>query len=230
MCFQLRKNGKAAVFSEKYFEKLYSIEKKAFLKYSKRVAKFERRKFDETEASLTFETNYKDNLEFVGKNLPKEIIDDVADVRVLALGTVTYDMADRIVRFCGQVNRKCENVDRDYTDSLEDVAEKLGWETVNCLDKLLNAPVSSVDESNGTVTVRTSHVNTGVACKVTLGGAKIVTMEENVLEATVLRHELVELGNTDKKYCFSLLCSDEQGKLGELSIAADTVEIEEVFD
>lgn len=230
MCFQLRKSGKAAVFSEKYFEKLYSVEKKAYLRFAKRLAKVERRKFDEAEASLAFDTNYKDNLEFVGKNLPREIIDDVADIRILALGTVTYDMADRIVRFCGQVNRKCESIDRNYTDSLEDIAEKLGWETVNRLDMLFNAPVSSVEDKDGTLTLRTSHVNTGVACKVTLCKAKIETMDENVLGSTVLRHELVELSDSDKKYCFSLLCSDENGKLGEMSIASDTVDIEEVFD
>jgi hypothetical protein len=55
-------------------------------------------------------------------------------------------------------------------------------------------------------------------------------MDENVLGSTVLRHELVELSDSDKKYCFSLLCSDENGKLGEMSITADTVDIEEVFD
>ena len=46
MCFAFRKTQKADVYSDKFFEKLYVIEKKAYLKHSKRAAKFEKRKFD----------------------------------------------------------------------------------------------------------------------------------------------------------------------------------------
>ena len=60
MCFQLRKTEKAGELSERFFEKLYEIEKRAYLKHSKRVSKFEKRRFDPVAAAEEFDSNQSD--------------------------------------------------------------------------------------------------------------------------------------------------------------------------
>ena len=225
MCFQLRKTGKAASFSEKFFERLYAIEKKAFLKHSKRAAKFERRKFDAIAAGEQFDANYAENLAFVQKNLPSEILDTVADIRILALGSADYDVAYAITRYCGQINRKCENIEAEYQTELEKIAEKLGWVTVNSLEYLIGAPIASVEQSDNGVVVTTSPEYSGNTYKIDLDGGQIDCDAQSIIGATVMRHELTQSGDALE---FGLLCSDENSDMLTLTITAKRIEISEI--
>jgi hypothetical protein len=225
MCFQLRKTGKAAAFSEKFFERLYAVEKRAFLKHSKRAAKFEKRTFDASEAAAQFDANYEENLAFVKKNLPEELLATVADVRVLALGSADYDVAYAIARYCGQVNRKCESIEAEYQSELEKIAEKLGWTTVNSLEYLVGAPIATVEQTESGVTVTTSPEYSGNAYKIELNGGKIDGIAQSVIGATVIQHELAQNGDA---FSFGLLCSDKNSNIVSLDITANGVEISEI--
>ena len=226
MCFQLRKTSKAGAFSEKFFEKLYLVEKKAFLKHSKRAAKFEHRAFDANAVAEQFDANYLENLEFVKANLPEELLDKVADVRVLALGSAEYDVAYAITRYCGQINRKCESVEAKYGEELEKMGERLGWVTVNSLEYLISAPIESVTELDGSVIIKTSPEYSGNAYKVKLtgvtSGAEDLT---KLLGTTVIKHELLPYENSAERISFGLLCMAENSELVAVSLAADSVEI-----
>ena len=136
MCFQLKKTSRAAKYSDSFFEYLYKSQKKWFINNQKHVAKFNRTPFDMAAAEAAYEANYNENLEFVKNNIPKEILDKVADIRVLSMGSATGEVVDEITRFCGKVNRKCEKISEDYDEKVEKLAERIGWYKINRLNKM----------------------------------------------------------------------------------------------
>ncbi len=226
MCFQLRKTEKASVYSDRFFEKLYAIEQKAYIKFQKRYSKISRTAFDERTAIAEFEANFKDNLEFVKSNLPNDILADIADIRVLALGSATTDNAMKITRFCGKKNRLCESVERKYNDASEEADEKLGGAT-KLLFELTGAPVASLESDNEhNITLTTSHEATGTAIKLTFTNAFITECDEEIVGKSILKYEL--LTREGGKYEFSILTLGEKLRLYVATIESDSIEVIEI--
>ena len=227
MCFQLRKTDKAGAFSEKYFEKLYALEKKMYIKHLKRAAKFERRRFDTEAASAEFDANFEENLAFVKANIPSDILDEVKDVRVLALGSATYEIAGKITRFCGQANRKCEAVKRKYDEATDEVVDKLGGVMPPLLSELTGAPVASAGGDGAhNVVITTSHEYTGTAVRVTLENASLTEYDPLAIGAMITNYELLSV--EDGKFEFSLLTISDDSSLHVITCVGDLFKIEEI--
>lgn len=226
MCFSFRKTEKAGVFSEKFFESLYEIERKAYLRHTKRSARFERRSFDTKSASEEFEANYKENLAFVERNLPREILDDIKDIRVLALGSVTHDMAARITRYCGSLNNKCEATIRRYDEATDEVVARFGGCIPALFGELTGSPIASVKIENDLAYFTTSHEYTGVAVKITLRGAKLIESDDDLSGSIINNYELLNHG--DSGFEFSVLSQLDNLTLKTLTFTADSIEIEEI--
>lgn len=223
MCFQMNTSRKAAVFSEKFFESLYRDQKKYFIKERKRIAKYSNIEFDASIAETEFEANYKENTEFIKSNLPAEILEKVADLRILALGTVEYDILQEITRYCGRVHRRCEKVTDEYDAAVEDLAETFGWERINLLNRLTNSAVSVAESEDNDFIFATSAEYTGVPCSVKLIGAKVVTFEEGLIGSTLAQFEI--LPADEGMLCFSALCLKEDGSLVEFSAEMKDLEV-----
>lgn len=217
MCFSLRKSNRATVLSDKYFDKLYKSEMSWYVKHLKRAAKFTRAPFDKIAAAAEFEQNYKDNLEFV-KTLPEEIIGKIADIRVFALGTVSYEMADELTRFCGKLNRECEAVQSKYDDSLEALAENIGWEPINMLNGISDAEITSVCKQDDSLSITTAER------KVILAGA---SSSDRLEGARVIAFEITK-GEESGKYSLGLLCEDKDGTLFDESLDFCAISVEEI--
>ncbi len=217
MCFSLRKSNRAESLSDKFFEKLYRSESGWYAKHLKRAAKFNRVPFDKAAAQEEFDKNYYDNLEFV-KTLPEEILAKIADIRVFALGTVDYEIYDELTRFCGRLNRECEAIQSKYDDSLEEVADVIGWTPINMLNMLAEAEICSVKHENGALTVNTAER------VITLDGAED---NESLVGARVIAFEITR-DNEDKKLCLGLLCEDKEGKLFDESLYFKGIKVEEI--
>jgi hypothetical protein len=227
MCFQLRKTEKAGEFSDKYFEKLYELERKMYIKHLKRAAKFERRKFDVDAAGAEFDSNFEENLAFVKANLPSEILDDVKDIRVLALGSATYDIAAKITQFCGQANRKCEAAKRKYEEATDEVVERLGGMMPKLLSELTGAPVALAGgDGLGNVVITTSHEYTGTALRVTLGNADLIELDPQATGSMLTNYELIAA--EDGKFEFSLLTLASDSSLHSITAVGDSFDIEEI--
>lgn len=226
ICFQMRKDDRAAKFSEKFYTKLYNSQKAWFVKHLKRVAKHGKVAFDLAAAEAEFEANYQENLDYIRSVLPEEILEKVADVRVLALGVADYDILMTVTRFCGEVNRRCRQVYEDYTEATEAVAEKMGWFKINSLEKLENAPiVSLLPDGNGNCILITSPEITEISCKLSLLGADIST-EVHAVQGDVIRH--YELLLNGENYEFSMLLEKPDGNLTEFTATVRDLEIEEL--
>lgn len=211
MCFQLRKNESASVFSEKFFERLYTVEERAYLKYAKRGARAARAAFDKEAASREFAENYKENLAFVKANLPEDILADVKDIRVLALGTATNDMAMRITRFCGKKNRLCEATERSYNNASEEADEKIGGAVASCLISLTGARIAALDKDGDNATLIFHPAQSAQTKRLTLKDAALTDAAEGSLaDAAVIKYELLIADEGGFDFSVLALSKDEE--------------------
>ncbi len=225
MCFQLRKNESASVFSERFFERLYAVEERAYIKYYKRNAKATRTNFSKDDAAREFASNYKENLEFVKANLPEDILADVKDIRVLALGTATHDIAMRITRFCGKKNRLCENAERNYNNASEEADERVGGAVVRRLLSLIGAQIISLDAADdGDVSLTFASVETGKSEKLILKDAVLTESDGDVSGSVIVKYEL--LTTEDEGFEFSLLLLSDSSSLLTVTYKAASIETE----
>ena len=223
MCFQVKKSDKAAEFSEKYYLSLYKDQKKWFIKSEKYIAKHNKVKFDPVAAEAAFEANNRENLDYIKANLPSEILEKVADIRVLALGSASPEVTDAITRFCGGVNRRCEKVAEEYHSEVEKLADKLGWEKINMLEKLSNSAIELCQEESESFAFATSAEYTGVPCRVDLMGAKVIQCDEGLVGSAVAHYELLPAENG--RLVFSALCQKLDGTLLEFSAEMDDLAV-----
>ena len=224
MCFQVRKSAKAETFSEKYYLSLYKDQKKWFVKNEKYIAKHNKVKFDPVAAEAAFEANNQENLDYIKANLPSEILEKVADVRVLALGSASPQVTDDITRFCGGVNYRCEKVAEEYHSEVEKLAEKLGWEKINMLDRLLNSAIELCQaDENGNFAFATSAEYTGIPCRVDLIGAKVTQCDDGLVGSAVANVEI--LPSESGSLTFSALCQKLDGTMLEFSAEMQDIEV-----
>ena len=226
MCFQVRKDFKAATFSEKYFESLYQSQKGWFIKHMKRAAKHSNTVFNAASAEAEFDASYKENLAFVA-SLPQNILDKIADVRILALGNATQDNIIEITRYCGQINRKCEAIVEEYEGEREKAAETLGWYKINSLNKVECAPVAKVELTDGNLKITTSPEVTEIACELVLHGFEAEEDSHLALEGSTLLYTEI-LTTDDGRFAFSLLCESASGEIFEFNSSCQDLEIEEI--
>ena len=218
MCFTLRKSMRAATFNEKFFESLYKSEKKKYARSIKFICKISKKPFDLESAEKDFETNYHDNLEFV-KSFPYEITSKIADIRVFALGVVEYGIFDEITRYCGQINRKCEKVKRDYDDHVVSFGEEIGWKKIDTLSLLHEAEISEF-KLCGDDLVISSLTN---SFEMTLYNEK-TPLSEKYQNATILAYEL-DKDEQSSKLTLSLLSETLDGELFSDTLCFDDFEM-----
>ena len=227
MCFQLKHTSNAEKFSEKYFNSLYKAQKKWFVKNEKRMAKFAKTSFDLSAAEAAFDANFNENLEFVKANLPAEILEKVADIRVLAMGSASYDVTHAITRFCGQVNRRCEKIKEEYDSEVEKLAENIGWYKINSLNMLSNAPITLAENDNdGNFTLETSPEYTEIACRVTLSSPEASEVDARLVGAQILHFEI--LPENEGKIALNLLCRTADDAFVFFAATAKDFEVSEI--
>ena len=224
MCFQLRKNESASVFSEKFFLRLYAVEERAYLKYSKRGARAARAAFDKDATVREFAENYNENLEFVKANLPEDILADVKDIRVLALGTATNDIAMRITRFCGKKNRLCEATERSYNNASEEADEKIGGAAASCLISLTGARIAALEKSGDNATLIFYPAQSAETKRLILKDVVVTDDKDGGLnEASVIKYEL--LVANEGGFEFSILALGKDSELLTASYRISGIEI-----
>ena len=220
MCFQLRKNESASVYSDKLFARLYALEERAYAKYCKRQARATRSGFDKSAVAQEFAKNYEENLEFVKANLPKEILADVKDIRVLALGTATTDIAMRITRFCGKKNRLCEAAEREYNNASEEADEKVGA-AARTLLTLTGAEIVMLAQNGEDAELSFTPAESNETKTLTLKDATLVESDGSLAGSAIIKYELLLDDKGD--FEFSLLTLGKNSELLTVSYTANSI-------
>ena len=219
MCFQLRKTEKAAKYSDKFYERLYTVEEKAYIRYRKRELRVMRQNETVENLKEEFRQNTETNLEFVKNNLPDDILSEIADIRILALGSVTSAMYDKITRYCGKVNGKCECAKRAYEEACEEAFEAIDSKTAKIISNMQGAEMLSINKSGDDLILELSDDYSDISITLTRG----VQTEENAISEAcfVTKSELIL--NEDKKLELSLLCIADNLNLYTFSFIADAI-------
>lgn len=106
--------------SEDYFQKLYAQRLEEELQAMERLSQLSPEKFfDRAACEAEFRKDWEARMAEYAAVLPQSILDQVADLRVLALGSATREVKQSIARFCKQNEDKLEQINRDYCSLIE---------------------------------------------------------------------------------------------------------------
>lgn len=86
---------------------------------------FEIEEYDEEKLTSVFAESHKYEIEFLKNNLPKDILDDVADIRVLALNKSSKNIKKRIEKYCKENEKTTEKVMKDYFNYFKKVEKQI---------------------------------------------------------------------------------------------------------
>ncbi|MGL5695195.1 MAG: DUF4085 family protein [Peptostreptococcaceae bacterium] len=120
---------------------------------------FQIEEYDEEKLIKQFEENHLENIEMLKTNLPEEILNDVADIRVLALDKASRSIIKRIEKYCLENEEKINHVMDEYCKHFEkienDIAQKIieNYELHDCqilkIYKEGNDIIFDLDSSGG---------------------------------------------------------------------------------
>ncbi len=225
-CFTLTKSSAAARFSEEYYGSLYRKCLKEYQNETKRICRFLKKPYDKELSASEFTLSNTENLEYVKQNLPKDILDSVADVRVLALGAASPEVFDKITSFCGKLYRKCRETENLYESELEKVKNKFGAEKTDTLLKYLFAtPKDAYTEGNSLIITVDSDNTSDVLNKRIILDSPADIMGIDYVGQTVCQVELLPEEN-DSMHLNCLFYQPKDGIYTEFSVSAKNFSFE----
>lgn len=113
----LKEDIRASQYSEEYFQVLYKKEENKWNSNEYKV--------------IEFKDFFSDNMDMLKNNLPKSILNEVCDIRVLALNYATKEVIDKIKKFC----KKNENI---VQKAFDDYNKDFERQFRNCKPKFIN--------------------------------------------------------------------------------------------
>lgn len=109
------------VMSEEEFEAL----RQQLLEEEQNQQDVEIEPYDEEASTNDFLEMHQDEIEELKENLPKEILDEVADIRVLALGVATEKVKDLVDKYSQECEMKFEKPFNEYNKHWYTIADKV---------------------------------------------------------------------------------------------------------
>ena len=115
-----RVSKKAEFFSEDYFQEIYKREEKNWLKHKKKIAKFQKVELDPELAKECFAQKFENDVKALKDTLPKELLDKIADIRVLALYYATEEVKEKLAEWCEQNEKSMLEAPEAYRREYEE--------------------------------------------------------------------------------------------------------------
>lgn len=114
--------SEAKIFSEEYFKTLYNYKLDEYLNVKKQIAEMAANKkildikYDEENEKISYGLYLKSKVKELKKVLPENILDKIADIRVLALGIVESNNIKNLIKeFCNKNKKFVENIFSSYS-------------------------------------------------------------------------------------------------------------------
>lgn len=163
--------------------------------------------YDEEELTKDFLEIHNSEVEDLNVNLPKEILDEVADIRVLALGVATEKVKDLVDKYSQECEMIFEKPFNEYNKHWYTIADKVpahikeNYDFHDCvilkMTKDGNDIIFELDNSGGFTTIN----------KITYKDAEI--LENNFVEGCYWIYD--EMYLSDKGYEFHIAVDGENG-------------------
>ena len=119
-------NPQAAAFSEPFYQTLYQEAQQKHLDLMRKVAALRRKPFQAEREAEQFRQTHQRRVEELRRFLPQEILDQVADVRVLALDVSTQEVKEAAARWCRENRRQAEQTFQTCLDWRKQVRPQVG--------------------------------------------------------------------------------------------------------
>lgn len=213
--------------SENYFNHLYAERHQAWLDMKKDEAERKGLAFDEAAETEAFKTDYQTRLRDYSTKLPADILGQVADIRIMALGSCSSKVKQLIGKFCKaqgdmadqMVNAYADYWEKRYRHFPDHILENYGFDycTVTAIGRDGDSIIMKLDNSQSN-----DDVNT-----VIWKNAEILELEEGVVGARWVENELYQLPNGGG-YEFHAVLEDEGGEMVYFTVRAADAQF--IFD
>lgn len=240
----LKTSQKAEVFSEEFYRKLYVKKEAEQLKfdeecsntkfedifdefdfpskeeYKKAREEFVPEKFDPVKTKQKFREAQEYNIERLKIELPEEILEKVADVRVLALDCCTAEVKKLITRFCKENEKK---VDRAVRELEKAEQKEFGDNPPDFIKEssLHDCEITAFEESGKDVVLSLDNSGGFTTAKaVIFKNAEIIERDGGLVGAIWLYDEIYKIQNGFEIHA---LMSDESGLL-YFTVSCETAE------
>ena len=124
----LNPRPQAAAYSEPYYRALYSGKLGAAMKLEREVCALTGDLFRPEEFKAAFRRDHLEQVERLRRVLPREILEQAADLRVLALDAATPEVIAAVTRWCEDNRRRAEAVMEAYQAWAAEVRPLVGPE------------------------------------------------------------------------------------------------------
>lgn len=214
----LKANKKAEVFSEEFYQKLYSKKEAEQLNFDEEISneKFEDlfdeddfpskeeyeqaresfvpEKFDPEDTKRKFREAQEYNIDRLKSDLPKEILDKVADIRVLAMDCCTEEVKRLIAKFCKENEKKMKRAFKELEqaerDAFGDEPSKFAKE---CLH---DCEITAVEQNGSDVVLSLDNSGGFTICTaIVFKNAKIIEQDGELVGAIWLYDEIYKTEN-----------------------------------
>lgn len=213
--------------SENYYNHLYAERQQAWLDMAKDRCERTGAVYDEAAELEAFKTDYQTKLRDYSTMLPADILSQVADIRIMALGSCSSKVKQLIGKFCkaqgdmadAMVNAYADYWEKRYRHFPEHILENYGFDycTVTAIGRDGDKIIMKLDNSGSN-----DDVNT-----VIWENAELLELEDGVVGARWVENELYQIPNKGG-YEFHAVLEDEGGEMVYLTVKADNVAF--IFD
>ena len=148
----LKPRPQAAAYSEPYYRALYSGKLGAAMKLEREVCALTGDLFRPEEFKAAFRRDHLEQVERLRRALPREILEQAADLRVLALDAATPEVIAAVTRWCEDNRRRAEAVMEAYQAWADEVRPLVGPEIQDGFD-FHDSQVTAVERTEDRLTL-----------------------------------------------------------------------------
>lgn len=215
---QVSKN--AETFSEEYYHDLYLRRRRAFVKERKEEAEKDHASFDKAETEAEFQSTHENIVKSMQERLPKEILEQVADVRVLALDIATKEVRQQLKEICEKNEKQMDAMLKEYWETYCPSVKEAVGEEIQKEFNFHDSRITAVEMKDDQLAFKMEPCFSDVK-KVIFKKYKILEQDGYMLGADWLYQEVhpAEGGNE-----YHGLLWKNNGKAGYLTIFAEEIE------
>ena len=210
-------------------EEMFSELEDAATQYQQVKEAFERMKknrgpFDEAKEKENFTAFFQGQIRILQENLPPEILNEVADIRVLALGAATAPVIEEITMFCEACRDAVYEIEEKYSRYWDKFLKTHPDSFVQNFS-LQDSVILNLEQAEDQIVLHMDCALSTTKCSaIHLHHAKLVTCEELPERAEWLMDELYEENGSYELHILMAQHEDESA-LRELTIQAEQIQL-----
>ena len=210
-------------------EEMFSELEDAATQYQQAKEAFERMKknrgpFDEVKEKENFAAFFQGQIRTLQENLPPEILNEVADIRVLALGAATATVIEEITMFCEACRDAVYEIEENYSKYWDKFLKTHPDSFVQDFS-LQDSVILNLEQAEDQIVLHMDCALSTTKCSaIHLHHAKLGTCEELPERAQWLMDELYEENGIYELHILMAQHEDESA-LRELTIQAEQIQL-----